>query len=132
MTLVVLRFWLLGAWIVVGFSVLEVPLVLVLLAVNFRRARASELIMLSPAELTVTRTDSRGRRTAVSMSTAWLRLDHETRQGSSRLVLTSRGTRCEIGAFLHEAERASLGSALAKALDAVRNPSFDNPQLRDE
>jgi uncharacterized membrane protein len=79
----------------------------------------------------VTRTDPQGRRMTLSLPTAWLRLDHDTQRGASRLVLTCRGTRCEIGAFLHEAERRSLSKALATALDAVRNPSFDNPQLRD-
>jgi uncharacterized membrane protein len=63
---VALRFWLLGAWPVVAFSLVEVPLAAVLLSINLRRARASELIMLNATELTVIRTDPAGRRKQVS------------------------------------------------------------------
>ena len=38
--LVSLRFWLMGAWMVLPFSVLEVGLVLLMLALNTRQARA--------------------------------------------------------------------------------------------
>src|ERR1700759_4041672 len=51
------RFWLLGAWPVAGFSLIDLPLAAVLLAINVRRARASELIMLDGGALTVIRTD---------------------------------------------------------------------------
>src|ERR1700693_6080832 len=63
---VALRFWLLGAWPVVAFSLLEVPLAVLLLSINLRRARASELIMLNATALTVIRTDPAGRRKQVS------------------------------------------------------------------
>src|ERR1700742_1636752 len=56
------RSWLWGAWPVTAFSLVEVPLLAVLLAINQRRARASELIMLDSAQLTVIRTDAAGRR----------------------------------------------------------------------
>jgi uncharacterized membrane protein len=129
--LIALRFWLLGAWPVVAFSLFDVPLVCLLLALNFRGARASELIMLTSLELTVIRTDPRGRRLVFSLPAAWLRVEHDMVRGASRILLRYHGHVREIGAFLHEAEKASLCAALRSALHEVRNPWFDNPQLRD-
>jgi uncharacterized membrane protein len=128
---VALRFWLLGAWPVAFFSLMEVPLIVLLLAINLRRARASELIMLDAHQLTVIRTDPAGRRKQLSLPSAWLRVDLNVDGGVPRLVLSSHGRGCEVGAFLHEPEKLSLFEALDKALHRARNPSFDNPQLRD-
>jgi uncharacterized membrane protein len=129
---VAVRFWLLGAWPVVVFSVFEIPLIVLLLAINLRRARASELIMLDERALTVIRTDPVGRRLQVSLPSAWLRVNIEAGRGVPRVVLTSRGRGCEVGAFLHEPDKRSLFEALSDALHRIQNPRFDNPQLRDD
>jgi uncharacterized membrane protein len=129
---IALRFWLLGAWPVVVFSSLEVPLAVVLLAINMRRARASELIMLDQRQLTVIRTDPAGLRKQVSLPSAWLRVDLDAGRGIPRLVVSSRGRDCEVGAFLHEPDKLSLFDALSDAVHRVRNPRFDNAQLRDD
>jgi uncharacterized membrane protein len=128
---VALRFWMLGAWPVVGFSLVEAPLVVLLLSINLRRARASELIMLTASELTVIRTDSAGRRNQVSLPSAWLRVGLDAERGGARVVLSSHGRHCEVGAFLHEPDKRSLFAALSEAMHRVRNPRFDNPQLDD-
>ena len=130
LTAVSLRFWLLGAWPVVAFSVVEVPLVILLLMINLRRARASELIMLSAQTLTVVRTDPTGRRQQASLPSAWLRIDLDPVRGIPRVMLSSHGRGWEVGAFLHESEKLSLFAALSDALHGLRNPRFDNPQLR--
>lgn len=130
-TAVALRFWLLGAWPVVVFSAVEAPLVLLLLMINLRRARASELIMLSAQALTVVRTDPAGRRQQASLPSAWLRIDLYSGRGIARVMLSSHGRDCEVGAFLHEAEKLSLFAALSEALRDLRHPRFDNPQLRE-
>jgi uncharacterized membrane protein len=125
-----LRFWLWGAWPVVAFSLVEVPMLIVLLLVNQRRARANELIMLDATRLTVVRSDPAGRRKQEELPAAWLRVDLDEERGLSRLVLSSRGQTCEVGAFLHEPDRQALFDALAAAIHGLRNPRFDNPQLR--
>jgi uncharacterized membrane protein len=112
------------------FSLLEVPLLLVMLAINQRRARASELIMLDAARLTVTRTDAAGRRKHDSLPASWLRVDLDSTGGIPRLMLSSRGKGCEVGAFLHEPDKVSLFEALQAAIHNAQNPRFDNPQLR--
>jgi uncharacterized membrane protein len=128
---VALRFWLVGAWPVVAFSLVEAPLIIVLLSINQRRARASELIMLTAGEITVIRTDPAGRRKQITLPSAWLRVDLDGGRGIQRVILRSRGRGCEVGAFLHEPERLSLFEGLNSALHRVQNPLFDNPQLRD-
>jgi uncharacterized membrane protein len=131
-TLIGVRFWFLGAWPVVLFSLLEIPLVVLLLWLNMRARRTNEMILVTACELTVTRTEWTGRRTTVRMPTAWLRVDQETTGGATRLLLRTHGVEWEVGGFLHEAERESLFTALRGAMHTIRNPSFNNPQLRDE
>ena len=130
---VALRFWLWGAWPVVFFSFLEIPLLILMLVINTRRARASELIMLTPQRLTVIRTDPAGRRNEESFPSAWLRIEFESGQsGIPRILLCSHGQAYEVGSFLHDPEKQSLFSALRAALHDARNPRFDNPQLRED
>jgi len=129
--LVVLRFCILGAWPVVAFSLLEVPLLALLLALNMRSARASEMIVLSSGALTVTRSGPDGKQKRFTLSAAWLRLTYEPGARPSRLLVSSGGVTQEIGGFLSETEKEALYVALACALTDVRNPRFDNPQLRD-
>jgi uncharacterized membrane protein len=129
--LVSLRFWALGAWPVVPFSVAEVGLVLFMLRLNTRRARASELVMLSETDLRIVRTDPRGRRRETVLPAAWLSIVLEEREGCvPRLVVGRHGAREEIGAVLGEAEKRDLALCLTRALRRARNPVFDNVQLR--
>jgi uncharacterized membrane protein len=131
--LLALRFWLLGAWPVAFFSFVDVPLVALLLALNFRGARATESLLLTERDLTITRRDPKGRQSTTVVPTAWLQLHLDGGGASaSRIVLVSRGRRYEVGIFLHEPERIALYSALKKALHTVNNPVFDNPQLRTD
>ena len=88
--------------------------------------------MLNGHELKVIRTDPAGRRKHDSLPAAWLRIDLEEGKGIPRVVLSSHGRGYEIGAFLHEPDKRSLFEALRDALHQVRNPRFDNPQLREE
>ncbi|HEY0424527.1 MAG TPA: DUF2244 domain-containing protein [Rhodopila sp.] len=129
---IALRCWIWGAWPVVALSLLDVPLLVLLLAINQRRARASELIILDQAGLTVIRTDPRGVRARNKLPAAWLRIDLHNGPGIPRVVLSSRGRTCEVGAFLHESEKIALFDALRDGVYRVRNPRFDNPQLREE
>ena len=130
--LTVLRFWLLGAWPVAAFSVVEIGIAIVLLRLNARRARASELVLLSEDVLRIVRTDRTGRRRECVLPAAWLNAMLEEPPGRvPTLVLVSRNVREEIGAALGESEKRDLAAALRDALHQVRNPRFDNPQLRD-
>jgi uncharacterized membrane protein len=126
----VLRFWFIGAWPVVAFSVVEIGLALFLLRLNAMRARASELILLSDAALRIVRTDARGRREERSLPVGWLNAVIEEPLGSvPKLLLVAHGVHEEIAATLGGAEKRDLWVALRDALQRLRNPSFSNPQL---
>ncbi|HEY1934704.1 MAG TPA: DUF2244 domain-containing protein [Acetobacteraceae bacterium] len=127
-----LRFWMLGAWPVLAFSFVEIGFAVALLSLNARRARASELVLLSEDSVRVLRTDARGRRQQTSIDSAWLNVVLEEDHGRvPRLLLVARNAREEIGTVLGEAEKRDLASALRTALHRARNPRFDNPQLRE-
>jgi uncharacterized membrane protein len=127
-TLVMLRFWLIGAWPVAGFGV-----AIFLLRLNASRARSSELVLLSEDALRIVRTDRRGRREQRVLPAGWLNATLEEPAGRvPRLLLVAHGVREEIATTLGEAEKRDLCAALRAALHRLRNPSFDNPQLRTD
>jgi len=129
--LTAVRFWLIGAWPVVVFSVVEIALAVLLLRINARQARASELILLTDRTLRVVRTTAAGRRAQRELSPGWLNVALEETPGRApRVVLVARGVREEIGAALGETERRDLARALQEALHQARNPRFHNPQLQ--
>lgn len=126
------RFWLLGAWPVIGFSAVEVGLAVLLLLVNARRARASEMILLTDRTLRVVRTTAAGRREERELPAGWLNVTLQEIPGRvPRLVVVARGVCEEIGATLGEAERRDLARALREVLHEARNPRFSNLQLQD-
>ena len=131
--LTVLRFWLIGAWPVAGFSIIEIGLTVFLLRLNARRARASELVLLTEDGLRIRRTDMHGQREEQTIAAGWLNVVLVERQGRvPALLLTNRDVQVEVGASLGEIEKRDLAEALRDALDRWRHPRFDNPQLREE
>jgi uncharacterized membrane protein len=130
--LIGLRFWLIGAWPVLLISGPEMVLAAFLLRLNTRRARASELVLLQDDVLLITRTDMHGKRQQVRLPTAWLNVSLlEAPNRIPRLLLRNRDTNEEIGRVLGEDAKRDLADALGRALHDVRNPRFDNAQLRD-
>ena len=122
----------LGAWPVLPFGVLEVGLVVVMLRVNTRQARGSELILLNETELRIVRTDPSGQRRVKILPAGWLTVWLEERDGRvPRLMLSRYGISEEIARALGEAEKRDLAACLSRALHRARNPVFDNPQLRE-
>ena len=122
---------LLGAWPVIGFNGADLLLAFLLLWLNIRAARAVEIITLSQASLTVTRTDIKGRRTRIRLAPYWLNPSLRERPGTvPRLILTARDTEVEIARQLGDSEKRDLAEALTRALHRWRNPRFDNSQLR--
>jgi uncharacterized membrane protein len=128
---IVLRFWLIGAWPVAPFGVVEIGLAIFLLRLNARRARASELVLLSENTLRIVRTDRSGHRDECEFPVGWLNAVIEEAPGKvPRLLLVAHGVREEIATALGEEEKRDLWAALRAALHRLRNPSFENHQLR--
>ena len=125
-----LRFWALGAWPVLPFCAIEVGLVLLMLWLNHRSARATELILLSDAELRIIRTGPQGERREIVLPSGWLSVVLEEQAGRvPRLLLRRHGRAVEIARALGEAPKRDLAAALSNALYRARNPVFDNPVL---
>ena len=126
-------FWYLGAWPVAGFNGGEVALAMVLLRVHAKSNRQRELLLLSGQALRVLRTDSQGRASEHSLPPFWLNVRLQERPGRvPGLYLTARGQQLEVAATLGEPEKRDLADALAAAIHRLKNPVFDNPQLRAE
>jgi uncharacterized membrane protein len=127
--LIALRFWFLGAWPVIGFCLLEGIAAVFLIYLNHRRAKATELVMLSADTLRVVRTTPSGQQSEVTLSSAWMNVLLEESNGRvPRLSLGLRDRRVEVGAALGEAQKRELAAALGHALDHARNPVFDRPE----
>ncbi len=131
LTLGTAAFALAGAWPVGGFAGIELLAAIALFRWHARRMKAGELILLSPHELRIIRTDAAGRRAERRLPAAWLAARLEDRPGRSpALMLTGHGITEEIATDLGPAERKDLAQALQSALHRLRNPVFDNPVLR--
>ncbi len=126
-------FWYLGAWPIAGFNGGEILLAMVLLRTHARSRRQRELLLLSGQAMRVLRTDARGRASEHSLQPGWLNVILEERPGRvPGLYLTARGQHLEVAAALGEPEKRDLAEALAGAIHRLKNPVFDNAQLRAE
>lgn len=124
-----LAFLMMGAWPVLGFFGLDVLVIWWAFKVNFRAARASEEIVVTPSELRVRRVSHRGQVAEWTFNPLWVRLDQEVDEeyGIEHLYLISRGRRLLIAGFLGPAEKTSFYNALVGALNAARRGPTYHP-----
>ena len=122
-------FLILGAWPVLGFFGLDILAIYVAFKINFRRARASEEIRVTPSELRVRRVSHRGHAVEFVLNPLWVKLDKVAHEefGIEKLYLVSRGRSLSIGSFLSPDEKASFAKALLGALQAARRGPTHNP-----
>ena len=124
-----LAFLMMGAWPVFGFFGLDVLVIWWAFKANFRAARASEEILVTPSELRVRRVSHRGQVSEWTFNPLWVRLDQEVDEeyGIEHLYLISRSRRLHIASFLGPEEKASFYKALVGALNAARRGPTYNP-----
>src|SRR6266702_5390342 len=124
-----IAFLMMGAWPVFGFFGLDVLVIWWAFKVNFRTARASEEIVVTPFELRVRRVSHRGHVAEWTFNPLWVRLDQEVDEdfGIEHIYLISRGRRLLIAGFLGPDEKASFYRALIEALNAARRGPTYNP-----
>ena len=124
-----LAFLLMGAWPVFGFFGLDVLVIYWAFRINFRRARASEEIRVTPSELRVRRVSHRGHVVEFVLNPLWVQLDQKihAEYGIEKLYLLSKGRRVAIASFLGPDEKASFAKALTAALQAARRGPSYNP-----
>jgi uncharacterized membrane protein len=124
-----LAFLLMGAWPVLGFFGLDVLAIYWAFRINFRHAKASEQILVTPSELRVRRVSHRGHVAEFTFNPLWVRLDRKTHAefGIEKLYLVSKGRRLSIASFLGADEKASFANALTVALQSARRGPTYNP-----
>jgi uncharacterized membrane protein len=124
-----LAFLLMGAWPVFGFFGLDVLVVYWAFRINFRHAKATEEISITPSELRVRRVSHRGHVVEWVLNPLWVRLDQKTHAefGIEKLYLVSRGRRVSVASFLGADEKASFAKALTAALQAAKRGPTYNP-----
>lgn len=123
-----LVFLMMGAWPVFGFFGLDLLVIWWAFKANFRAARATEEIVITPSELRVRRVSHRGQVSEWAFNPLWVRLDLEIDEdfGIEHLYLISRGRRLQIAGFLGPEEKASFYNGLVEALNAAkRGPSYN-------
>jgi len=124
-----IAFLIMGAWPVVGFFGLDVLAIYWAFRINYRRAKASEEISVTPTELRVRRISHRGHVAEWVLNPLWVHVDQIAHEefGIERLYLVSRWRRVSIGSFLSPDEKASFSSALKAGLAAARRGVTYNP-----
>jgi uncharacterized membrane protein len=124
-----LAFLLMGAWPVLGFFGLDVLAIWWAFRINFRRAKASEEIRITPSELRLRRVSHRGHVVEFVLNPLWVRLDQVAHEeyGIEKLYLVSKGRHVAIASFLGPDEKASFAKALTTALQAARRGPTHNP-----
>jgi uncharacterized membrane protein len=123
-----LAFLLMGAWPVLGFFGLDMLAIYWAFRVNFRDAKATEEIRVTPSELRVRRVSHRGHVVEWVLNPLWVRLDQECHAefGIEKLYLVSKGRRVSVARFLGADEKASFAKALnAALLAAKRGPTYN-------
>ena len=116
-----MTFMMMGAWPVMGFVGLDVLLVYIAFKLNYRAARAYELVELTPRKLTVTQVSASGKSHSFAFNPYWVRvLFTERPDGGNHLKLASHGSELEFGRLLNDEERRDFAEALRRALDAGR------------
>ena len=122
-------FLMLGAWPVFGFFGLDILAIYLAFKINFRRARASEEVWVTPSQLRIRRISHRGHTAEFVLNPLWVQLDKVAHEefGIEKLYLVSRGTSVSIGSFLSPDEKASFAKALTAALHAARRGPTYNP-----
>ena len=122
-------FLMMGAWPVFGFFGLDVLIVYWAFKQNFRSARATEDIVVTPYEIRVRRVSHRGHAMEWTLNPMWVQLERKEDDefGIEKLYLVSRGRRLSIASFLGPDEKESFSKALLEALQAAKRGPTLNP-----
>lgn len=115
-------FLMMGAWPVMGFFGLDVLLVYIAFKLNYRAARAYELVELTPSTLILRQVSASGKAESFEFNPYWVRvLFTERHDGGNHLKLASHGRELEFGRLLNDDERREFAQALSRALSDARS-----------
>lgn len=107
-----------GAWPIFGFFGLDVLLVYIAFRVNYRAARARELISVSRTSLDITKIAPSGRAEAHQFNPFWARFSiaRHDEIGITGMAVQGQGKNVSIGSFLNPDDRESFAAAFSGAL----------------
>lgn len=107
-----------GAWPIFGFFGLDVLLVYVAFRVNYRAARARELVSVSRTSLDITKIAPSGRTEDHHFNPFWARFSIARQEeiGITGMAVEGQGKNVSIGSFLNPDDRESFATAFAGAL----------------
>ncbi|MCX5478273.1 DUF2244 domain-containing protein [Kaistia geumhonensis] len=118
-----LLFWSLGAWPIAGFFGLDILAIQFAFRLNYRAARAREIVEMTRDTLTIRRISASGKTEQFDFNPYWARLEVERLPdwGITRMALASHGKRLAIGSFLNPDDREGFATALQSALTSLRS-----------
>lgn len=111
-----------GAWPIFGFFGLDVLLVYIAFRVNYRAARARELISVSRTSLDITKIAPSGRAEAHQFNPFWARFSiaRHDEIGITGMAVQGQGKNVSVGSFLNPDDRESFAAAFSGALAKAR------------
>lgn len=117
-----LRFWVLGAWPVAFFFVLDAGLIWGAFKLNYWSGQRREMIRLTRDGLHVAYISPGGRRRTTHLEPYFAKVDVRDRDSHRAEVrLISRGHQAIVGSFLSKDERLEMAAALDEALHRFKN-----------
>ncbi len=124
-----MAFLLMGAWPVFGFFGLDVLAVYVAFKLNYRDAKAHEIVEISPGLMRLTQVTAKGAKQEIEFNPYWVRVRlDETPDGRAGLVLISHGREVSFGNLLNHDERRDFARVLGGVLADVRSSSSASAQ----
>ena len=111
-----------GAWPVFGFFGLDVVLVYVAFRMNYRAARAHEVVSVSRTALDIVQVSPSGKKREHRFNPFWARFSvarHEV-AGITSMAVEAQGKRIAIGSFLNPDDRDSFAKEFGNALASAK------------
>jgi len=111
-----------GAWPVFGFLGLDVAVLYLAFQVNYHSAKAYEEVIVRRDALIIRRISARGKVQEISFNPFWAKL-HVSRDEEgvvTRISVTARGERSDVGKFLNPDDKTTFAKAFGAALAEAR------------
>lgn len=112
-----------GAWPVFGFFGLDVLALYIAFRINYRAARAREIVSVSRTAVDIVQVAPSGRSRDHHFNPFWARfsVSRHDEIGITSMVVEGQGQSVAIGSFLNPADRDSFASAFGRALATARS-----------
>ena len=111
-----------GAWPVFGFFGLDVLLVYIAFRLNYRAARAHEIVQVSRTDVDIRQVAPSGRMREHHFNPFWARFNvaRHDEIGITSMVVEGQGRQVPIGSFLNPDDRDSFAKAFGQALATAK------------